>query len=91
MQNGKVKTLRLQTMRHMTQKLQIARVERAQLGKKTADQAPRTWRKPEILVGGDYFFDFMTEAGRLKIGLYMVDTILGPILTGLSKIREAKG
>ena len=91
MKEGEEKMLRLQTMGHMTQKLQIAHVERTKLDMQTADQAPRTWKKPEILIGADYFFDFLKEVKKLKTGLYLVDTKVGPILTGQSRIRNERG
>ncbi|MCP9259467.1 Pao retrotransposon peptidase family protein [Dirofilaria immitis] len=48
------------------------------------------WKRPDILIGADYFFDFMSsyEFYKTSSGFYVILTKVGPIVTGIGYIKN---
>ncbi|MCP9260848.1 Pao retrotransposon peptidase family protein [Dirofilaria immitis] len=48
------------------------------------------WRRPDILIGADYFFDLMSpyEFYKTSSGFYVIFTKVGPIVTGIGYIKD---
>lgn len=48
------------------------------------------WKRPDILIGADYFFDFMSpyEFYKTSSGFYVILTMVGPIVTGIGYINN---
>ncbi|MCP9256852.1 putative Reverse transcriptase [Dirofilaria immitis] len=48
------------------------------------------WKRPDILIEADYFFDFMSpyEFYKTSSGFYVILTKVGPIVTGIGYIKN---
>jgi len=82
---GGQKILSMNTMNYMTRNLQVVKLDRKEcdsLDSCSVLTQKREWMKPQVLVGADYFFEFLQSVKTLKSGFRLVQTSIGPIVAG---------
>uniref|UniRef100_A0A1I7VZY4 DUF1758 domain-containing protein n=1 Tax=Loa loa TaxID=7209 RepID=A0A1I7VZY4_LOALO len=73
---------------YLTDKLQIINPTSYDINyitnQKQLDDSEGYWRRPDIIIGADHFFEFMQpyKVHRMSSGFYLLQTKVGPIITG---------
>uniref|UniRef100_A0A1I7VBF1 DUF1758 domain-containing protein n=1 Tax=Loa loa TaxID=7209 RepID=A0A1I7VBF1_LOALO len=73
---------------YLTDKLQIVNPTSYDINyitnQKQLDDSEEYWRRPDIIIGADHFFEFMQpyKVHRMSSGFYLLQTKGGPIITG---------
>ena len=51
-------------------------------------QKPLQWEQPALLLGNDYYSEFITGFEKLSSGFYCYHSLLGPLITGKGLVKQ---